>query len=69
MKETSLDFKNYLMVACKYAYLEYEFGIDSPAALFYLNQEAINHLSECWLSYVSIPDAANFIAQMVKKDE
>jgi len=68
MKETSLDFKKYLMMACKYAYLEYEFGIDSPAALFYLNQEAIDHLNACWLSCVSIPDAANFIAKMVKKE-
>jgi len=69
MKETGLSFNKYVMLACKYAYLEYEFGIDSNAALFYLNQEAIDHLEACWLSCVPIPDAAHSIAKMVKKEE
>jgi hypothetical protein len=69
MKETGLDFNKYVLLTCKYAYLEYEFGIDSPAALFYLNQNAIDHLNACWLSCVPIPDAANSIAKMVQKEE
>ena len=68
MEGTGLDFNRYVMMACRYAYLEYDFGISSPAALFYLDKNAIDHLNACWLSCVSIPDAANFIARMTKKD-
>lgn len=68
MKETGLDFNEYVLLACKYAYLEYEFGLDSNAALFYLGKEAIEHLNACWMSCVPIPNAANSIAKMIKKE-
>jgi hypothetical protein len=69
MKQTRLDFNAYVILACKYAYLEYEFGINSPAALFYLNQKTVDYLKECWISCVPIPNAANFVAQMIKKED
>lgn len=67
MKKTGLDFNLYVMLVCKYAYQEYEFGINSPAALFHLNQEAIDHLNACWISCVPVPNAANFIARKVQE--
>lgn len=68
MKKAGLDFKKYVMLTCQYAYLEYDFGIDSPAALFYLNQDAIDHLNTCWISCVPIPNAANYISKIAAND-
>jgi hypothetical protein len=66
MKKTGLDFNKYVILACKYAYQEYEFGINSHGALFQLNREAIEKLNACWIGCEPIPNAANFIAKMVQ---
>jgi hypothetical protein len=67
MKQTRLTFNRYVMAVCKYAYLEYDFGLNNKSALFQLNREAIDHLGECWTSFVSIPDAANYVAKKMKE--
>ena len=63
MKKTGLDFNSYIMFACKYAFLEYEFGLDSKAALFQIDESMLEKLGSCWVSFVSVPDAARMIAR------
>jgi hypothetical protein len=67
MKQTRLAFNRYVMAVCKYAYLEYDFGVKTKAAVFNLNQEAVEYLGVCWSSFVSIPDAANYVAKKMKE--
>ena len=64
--QASLTFNRYVMAVCKYAYLEYDFGIQSNAAVFQLDQSTVEHLGFCWSSCVPIPDAANYVARKIK---
>jgi len=63
-----LDFQDYVQLVCQYAYLEYDFGINSNFAIFQLNQEIIEYLGSCWISCVSIPNASNYLAKKIKQD-
>lgn len=65
--KTRLDFAEYLNRACQYAYMEYDFGIQTESALFQLDEYMIEMLGLCWVSWVSVPDAANLIASRTKK--
>ena len=63
-----IDFQSYVQLVCQYAFLEYDFGIESNFALFQLSQEAVEYLGACWISCVSVPDASNYIASKIKQD-
>jgi len=63
MKETKGSFEKYVQFACYYAFLEYDLGIEGKGAVvFYLDEYILEMLGFCWVSSVSIPDAANLIA-------
>ncbi len=64
--KTGIEFNEYVQRACQYAYLEYDLGVESEFALFYLSAEAVEGLESCWKNLVSIPDAGHFVAKMVK---
>jgi hypothetical protein len=66
MRETKLNFANYVSNACQYAYMEYEFGLDTEYAVFQLDEYTVEMLGLCWVSGVSVPDAANLIATRAK---
>lgn len=66
MRDTKLDFEKYVHAACQYAYMEYDFGIESDYALISLDEYTVEMLGLCWVSRVSIPDAANLVAHRVK---
>jgi len=66
MGETKLHFANYVSNACQYAYMEYEFGVDTEYAVFQLDEFTLEMLGLCWVSGVSVPDAANLIATRAK---
>lgn len=63
-----IDFQSYVYLVCQYAYLEYDFGINSKFALFHLNEEIVEHLGASWVSCVSVPNSANFLAKKIKED-
>lgn len=65
--KTRLEFAEYVNRACQYAYMEYDFGIQTESALFQLDEYMIEMLGLCWVSWVSVPDAANLIASRTKK--
>jgi hypothetical protein len=67
--KTTLDFASYIQLACQYAYMEYDFGVDSEYALFQLDEWTLEMLGLCWVSRVSVPDAANLVAHRVKGGE
>lgn len=66
MGETKLDFADYVQLACQYAYMEYDFGIDSEYAVFKLDEYTVEMLGLCWVSRISVPDAANLVAHRAK---
>jgi hypothetical protein len=66
MGETKLDFADYVHLACQYAYMEYDFGIDTEFAVFQLDEYTVEMLGLCWVSRVSVPDAAHLIAMRSK---
>jgi len=68
MGEKGKEFNEYIELACKYAMLEYDLGLEKPAALFFLDQNMIDTLGSCWISCVSIPDAAHIIATTIQFD-
>ena len=65
--KTRLEFAEYVNRACQYAYMEYDFGVQTESALFQLDEYMIEMLGLCWVSWVSVPDAANLIASRTKK--
>lgn len=64
--KTTLDFASYVQLACQYAYMEYEFGVNTEYAVFQLDEYTIEMLGLCWVSGVGVPDAANLVAERVK---
>jgi hypothetical protein len=64
--KTTLDFASYIQLACQYAYMEYDFGIETEYAVFQLDEYTLEMLGLCWVSSVSVPDAANLIASRTK---
>ena len=62
-----MEFAEYVNRACQYAYMEYDFGVQTESALFQLDEYMIEMLGLCWVSWVSVPDAANLIASRTKK--
>lgn len=68
MEKTGKEFNEYVQLACKYAMLEYDLGLKTDVALFFLNQNMIDMLGACWISCVSVPDAANMIATTIQFD-
>jgi hypothetical protein len=68
MEKVGKEFNEYVQLACQYAFMEYDLGIQTPVALFYLNETMIETLGACWMSCVSIPDAANMIATQIQFD-
>lgn len=62
----ALDFATYIRLACQYAYMEYDFGVETEYALFELDEFTVEMLGLCWVSRVSVPDAANLVAHRVK---
>lgn len=66
MGETKLDFAEYVQQACQYAYMEYDFGVDSQYAIMQLDEYTVEMLGLCWVSRVSVPDAAHLIAERAK---
>lgn len=66
MRDTKLDFEKYVHSACQYAYIEYDLGVKSAYALISLDEHTVEMLGLCWVSRVSVPDAANLIAYRVK---
>lgn len=64
--KTSLDFASYVQLACQYAYMEYDFGVETEFAVFQLDEYTVEMLGLCWVSRVSVPDAANLVAHRVK---
>jgi hypothetical protein len=66
MGETKLDFAEYVQRACQYAYMEYDFGVDSQYAIMQLDEYTVEMLGLCWVSRVSVPDAAHLIAERAK---
>lgn len=66
MGETKLDFERYVNLACQYSYMEYDFGIDSEYAIFQLDEFTVEMLGLCWVSKVSVPDAAHLVAMRAK---
>lgn len=64
--KTTLDFASYVHLSCQYAFLEYDFGIDGDYALFQLDDYTVEMLGLCWVSGVSVPDAANLVASRVR---
>lgn len=64
--KTTLDFASYVQMACQYAYMEYDFGVDSEYAVFQLDEWTVEMLGLCWVSRVSVPDAGNLVAMRVK---
>jgi hypothetical protein len=67
--KTRLDFADYIQLSCQYAYMEYDFGIQTEFALFQLDEYTVEMLGLCWVSWVSVPDAANLIASRVRTKE
>jgi hypothetical protein len=67
--KTTLDFASYVQLACQYAYMEYDFGVDAEYALFQLDEWTVEMLGLCWVSKVSVPDAANLVAYRVKGEK
>ena len=66
MGETKLDFEKYVGFACQYAYMEYDFGIESQYAIIQLDEYTVEMLGLCWVSNVSVPDAAHLVAERAK---
>lgn len=66
MGETKLDFEQYVHMACQYAFLEYDFGVQSEMAIFKLDEYTVEMLGLCWVSGVSVPDAAHLISARSK---
>lgn len=66
MGETKLDFANYVQRACQYAYMEYDFGVYSQYAIIQLDEYTLEMLGLCWVSRVSVPDAAHLVAERAK---
>jgi hypothetical protein len=69
MKETSADFQTYLILACQYAFLEYELGIGSNFALIQLDMETVEELGTCWVHHISVPDAGRVVAKKIQKHQ
>lgn len=67
MGETKLIFADYVRNACQYAYMEYDFGVETEYALFQIDEYTLEMLGLCWVSNVSVPDAGHLIATRVKK--
>lgn len=65
--KTRLEFADYVFFACQYAFMEYDLGIQTEFALFQLDEYTLEMLGLCWVSWVSVPDAANLIASRTKK--
>jgi hypothetical protein len=68
METTGREFNEYVQRACQYAMMEYDLGIKTPVALFYLDSTMVDMLGSCWMSEVSVPDAANLIATTIQLD-
>lgn len=68
MEKIGKEFNEYVELACRYAMLEYDLGLNTPVALFFLDQNMVDMLGACWISCVSIPDAANMIATTIQFD-
>jgi hypothetical protein len=66
MGEIKLDFETYVGLACQYAYMEYDFGVDSQYAIMQLDEYTVEMLGLCWVSRVSVPDAAHLIAERAR---
>jgi hypothetical protein len=66
MGETKLDFAEYVQRACQYSYMEYDFGVESQYAIMQLDEYTVEMLGLCWVSNVSVPDAAHLIAERSK---
>lgn len=66
MGETKLDFADYVHLACQYAYMEYDFGFQSEFAVFKLDEYTVEMLGLCWVSNITVPDAANLIASRAR---
>ncbi len=67
MKETRLDFQTYIILACQYAFMEYELGVEGNFALIQLDMNTVEELGSCWVHYVSVPDAARVVARNIQK--
>jgi hypothetical protein len=68
METTESGFNKYIQKACQYAFMEYELGIKTSSGLVYLDQTMVDMLGACWISCVSVPDAANLIATVIQMD-
>jgi hypothetical protein len=68
METTESGFNEYIQKACQYAFMEYELGIKTSSGLVYLDQTMVDMLGACWISCVSVPDAANLIATVIQMD-
>lgn len=62
----TLDFASYVHRACQYAFLEYDLGVEGDYALFQLDEFTVEMLGLCWVSKVSVPDAANLVASRTR---
>lgn len=67
MENTHLDFQTYVALACQYAFMEYELGIESDFALIQIDMDTLEWLGLSWASHVSAPDAARTIARKIQE--
>lgn len=68
METTEKEFNHYVQMACQYAMWEYDLGVKTSLALFYLDPTMVDMLGACWISDVSVPDAGNLIATTIQLD-
>lgn len=69
MKETRLDFQTYIILACQYAFMEYELGVEGNFALIQLDMNTVEELGSCWAHCVSVPDAARVVVRNIQKHQ
>lgn len=65
MKDTGLTFGDYLIRAFEYAFMEYDFG---NGGFFQMTPAMMEHVGTCWMTCVSIPDTAHYIAKNLKEN-
>lgn len=69
MKETRVSFNKYLILACHYAFMEYDLGIDTERPFFQMDEWMVEMLGSCWVSCISVPDAARMIARKIQEHQ
>lgn len=69
MENTREDFQTYVILACQYAFMEYDLGIKSNFALIQLDMGTLEELGSYWVHFLSIPDAAHLVARKLQEHQ